>query len=114
MTMDDETAVLEHLRQLVGTAEGICLYFSAPGCGVCQALKPRLSELIVASFPALQWVEIDSSRQPLVAGQFQVFAVPTVVVFIGGTEVLRRARSIHPAAFKQSLARPYALYFGAD
>lgn len=112
--MNDELADLERLRALAGTADGVCIYFSTPACGVCQALKPKLTELLAASFPALQWVEVDCTRQPLVAGQFQVFAVPTLVVFIAGSEVLRRARGIHPGELRQSLARPYASFFGTD
>ncbi|RCX33483.1 thioredoxin family protein [Thioalbus denitrificans] len=88
------------------------IWFSAPGCGVCSVLRPRVKSLFEQEFPQILWQDVDTAAQPEVAAQHQVFTIPTLLVFLDGREFLRRARNFSPAEVRDALARPYGLLFG--
>lgn len=99
------------LRAHLAEQPGVALYFSAPGCGVCSVLKPRLQALFAGRFPQLEWLEVDSAARPELAAQAQVFTIPTLVVYLDGREALRRARHFSPAEVEEALERPYGFLF---
>jgi thioredoxin-like negative regulator of GroEL len=90
----------------------VAIWFSAAGCGVCSVLRPRVKALFEEVFPQVQWLEVDTTSQPEVAAQHQVFTIPTLLVFLDGREFLRRARNFSPAEVRDALERPYGLLFG--
>ncbi|MDD3447878.1 MAG: thioredoxin family protein [Gammaproteobacteria bacterium] len=90
----------------------VAIWFSAPGCGVCGVLRPRIRALFEQAFPRVRWLEVDTAAQPALAAQHQVFTIPTLLVFLDGREFLRRARNFSPAEVRDALERPYGLLFG--
>ncbi len=91
----------------------ICiLYFTTPDCGVCTVLRPKLERMLAARFPAIGLGVVDCAAAPALAAQLQVFAVPTLVVFIDGREGLRKSRVFALEALADALARPYGLLTG--
>lgn len=102
---------LAQITAAVASGAGLAVYFTAPDCGVCKVLRPRLRELIRVEFPRLRWFEVDVAGQREIAGQYQVFAIPTLLVFIDGREVLRRVRHLAPGAVGEELERPYRVFF---
>lgn len=98
------------LERFVGQPAAL-LYFGSPGCGVCQALKPRVAGLVAEEFPQLPLAEIDCEASPMLAAQHQVFAIPTVLAFFDGRETLRKARAFSVGELAEGLARPYAMLF---
>ncbi|MEN8147690.1 MAG: thioredoxin family protein, partial [Campylobacterota bacterium] len=83
---------IEAIEQTLQSELAVALYFSAPTCNVCHALKPKLLTAFGTNFPQLQVISIDISETPEVASHFNVFAIPTLLVYLDGKEFLRKSR----------------------
>ena len=81
------TEILEHRDRL------IFLYMTMPDCGVCDAVKPRVEEM-VGRCPGIDAYHVDMARDPKISGQLSVFIAPAVLVFHNGREMFREARFI--------------------
>lgn len=88
------------------------VYFSGPDCGVCQVLKPRIMALLQRDYPRIAVALVDCAAAVELAAQRSVFAVPTLMVYFDGQEMVRLARNFSPAQLAEALERPYALFFG--
>jgi len=88
------------------------VYFSGPDCAVCQVLKPRVLELLRCDYPRIAVAVVDCAAAPELAAQQRVFAVPTLLVYFDGQELLRLVRHFSPPQLAEALERPYALFFG--
>ena len=69
-------------------AEGITLVdFWAPWCGPCRMIAPILDELAGELKDKARIVKINVDENPLVAGQFGVMSIPTLLLFKNGKKV---------------------------
>ncbi|HEY0720120.1 MAG TPA: thioredoxin family protein [Gammaproteobacteria bacterium] len=102
------------LRTLLQEHPAVLIHFSAPDCGVCHSLKPRIAALVAAQFPRLVLAEVDCAASPELAAQQRVFTIPVLLLFLEGRESLRLARNFHLAELRDQLARPYTLLFGEE
>lgn len=103
---------LNSIQNIVETAPAVMLYFSAPTCGVCHALKPKLVEAFRANFPAIEIVSIDISETPEISSQFGVFTIPTLIVYLAGQEFLRKSRHMSVGEVVEEIRRPYEFMTG--
>jgi thioredoxin-like negative regulator of GroEL len=99
----------EDIKKIIEENPAIMLYFSAPTCNVCHALKPKLLEAIESNFEQFKIVSIDTSVEQEVAAHFSVFAIPTVLVFLDGREFLRRSRHMSVDEVVRDIERPYSV-----
>ena len=97
----------EAIDQRLRSELAIALYFSAPTCNVCHALKPKLLAAFEENFPQLQVISIDISENPKIASHFSVFAIPTLLVFLDGKEFLRKSRHMSVGEVVNEIKRPY-------
>lgn len=97
--------------QLLANNDAVLAYFSTEACTVCHVLKPKVFEMVTASFPRLKMVFVESENSPELAAQFRVFTAPTVVVFFAGRETIRKSRAFGVDELKAEIARPYSLMF---
>lgn len=65
------------------------LYFTAPGCGVCHALKPKVQDMVQLEFPQIDFREVKVYEEPQISGQHLVFTVPAIIVLENDKEALR-------------------------
>lgn len=98
---------LESINQTLSTNDAVMLYFSAPACNVCHALKPKLTEAILDQFPTFVIESIDISKTPEIASHFSVFAIPTVLIFFQRREFLRKSRHMSVDEVVGDIRRPY-------
>ena len=69
-------------------AQGVTLVdFWAPGCGPCRMIAPILDELAGELQSRAKIVKINVDENPLVAGQFGVMSIPTLLLFKDGKKV---------------------------
>lgn len=100
---------LETINQTLQSNDAVMLYFSAPTCNVCHALKPKLTEAIIGEFQTFVIESIDISETPEIASHFSVFAIPTVLIFFQGREFLRKSRHMSVGEVVEDIRRPYNL-----
>jgi thioredoxin 1 len=69
-------------------AEGVTLVdFWAPWCGPCRMIAPILDELAGELKDKARIVKINVDENPVVAGQFGVMSIPTLLLFKNGQKV---------------------------
>lgn len=100
---------LEDIQHLIASEMGVALYFSAPNCGICVALKPKIMHMISHRFPTIKFEEIASVLNPEITGHFSVFSTPTLLVFFDGKEFSRNVRNMSLLELEEKLKRPYNL-----
>ncbi len=61
--------------------------FYATWCGPCQMMSPILEQVGASLRDRLQVVKIDTDRYPTIASQYQIQALPTLVLFKNGQPV---------------------------
>ncbi|MCK5760686.1 MAG: thioredoxin family protein, partial [Candidatus Delongbacteria bacterium] len=60
-------------------------YFSHDECNVCKVLKPKVKTL-VDKYDDFGFTYVNTKESPEICGQYTVFTVPTVLVFVEGKE----------------------------
>ncbi len=102
---------LESFNDVLEKEDAVLIYFSHEQCNVCKVLKPKIAELLDAHFPKMKMYYADTVKNPEIAGQNKIFAVPTVVCFFGGRETIRKSRSIGLNELGEQIERPYEMIF---
>ncbi len=87
------------------------VYFSHHNCNVCKVLKPRVADLILNNFPRISLYYVNTIEKPEIAGQFSVFTVPTILLFIDNKEYIRESRHISLDVFQERIKKLYNVYF---
>ncbi len=67
----------------------ILVDFYATWCGPCQMMAPILEQVNSQLSGKLRVVKIDTEKYPVLASQYGIKALPTLVLFKGGQEVHR-------------------------
>jgi len=102
---------IEQLNEKIETAPALMVYFSGANCGVCKVLHPKLTEAFSKRYPLIEQITIEVEQHPQIAGQFNVFALPTVIVYFDGKEINRKSRNLSVDRFLDEIQRPYGLFF---
>ena len=98
---------IEDIKKIIEENLAVIVYFSAPTCNVCHALKPKLLEAIENNFKKFEVVSVDVSVDQETAAHFSVFSIPTVLVFLDGREFLRKSRHMSVDEVIREIKRPY-------
>lgn len=109
--MFTEIHSLEEFNRMKQEEPALLAYFSTDACNVCKVLKPKVYELVQTEFPKLKLGYVKSDVLPEVAGQHQVFAAPTILVFFDGREYIRKSRNIGIEELRREIHRPYSMIF---
>ena len=102
---------VETLNNLVENESAVAIYFSAPNCGVCHALRPKIAELFSEDFPAIKFIHVEIDKSPGISGELGVFSAPTLLVFFEGKEFLRKVRLMSIQELQEKIERPYKMLF---
>jgi thioredoxin-like negative regulator of GroEL len=98
---------LKEIQNIIKAEVGVLLYFSGENCSVCHALRPKFKELFDNEFSQIKQIYLDAHDNPQISANFQVFAVPTMLVFLDGREFIREGRAVSMYQLQQKLLRPY-------
>ena len=101
----------QELRERVQSEPAILIYFKNDNCAPCLVLRPKVKELLDDAFPNMEMVVIDSIEQPEFAGEFQVYANPTLLVFFDGKEYIRKSKFVAIPELKAEMGRLYEMVF---
>ncbi len=107
--MTQEILTLDHLKTIIAEETGVLLYFSGENCNVCHALRPKFTEIFDQHFPLVKQIFLDAHENPEISAHFQVFSVPTMIVYLQGQEFAREGRAVSLHQLTQKLSRPYSI-----
>ena len=100
---------IENINKTIKENLAVMVYFSAPTCNVCHALKPKLLEALDANFEDFKVESVDISQTENIAPNFNVYSIPTVLVFLDGKEFLRKSRNMSVDEVIREIKRPYEI-----
>ncbi|MBN2782933.1 MAG: thioredoxin family protein [Campylobacterales bacterium] len=100
---------IDEIDRIIKDEMAVMVYFSAPTCNVCHALKPKLMEAIDANFDKFVIVDVDVSLSQDVAAHFGVFSIPTILIFLDGKEFFRKSRNMSVDEVIREIKRPYEI-----
>lgn len=101
---------IEHLK----ATQAALLLFGGSDCGVCQAIKPKLEDLMTQRHPDIALVYVDCESSPAICAQHGVFSLPVVQFYIEGRMYLERGRSFSLLELSDQIGRVVSLWKAAD
>jgi thioredoxin 1 len=87
--MNTDTSTIQHVtsdtfKQEVLEHKGLVLVdFYAEWCGPCKVTAPIIDEL-AQEMKDVKFVKVDVDANPELSSQYQVFSIPTFIIFEGG------------------------------
>ena len=103
------TQSIENIKNTINSNLCVMVYFSAPTCNVCHALKPKLLEALDSNFDDFKIESVDISLTEEIAPYFNVYSIPTVLVFLDSKEFLRKSRHMSVNEVINEIKRPYEI-----
>ncbi|WP_415396807.1 thioredoxin family protein [Sulfurimonas sp. CS5] len=100
---------IENINNTIKENMAVMVYFSAPSCNVCHALKPKLLDALNANFPDFKVESVDISQSEEIAPHFNVFAIPTILIYLDGKEFFRKSRNMSVDEVIREIRRPYEI-----
>ncbi|WP_440895053.1 thioredoxin family protein [Amphibacillus sp. Q70] len=104
MTSFEELIDIKEIETFIATSHLAFLYISKPNCSVCESLLPQI-EAVMEQYPMIKTASIDTTKTPEIAGRFNIFTVPVLLLFFAGKEYLREARIVPIARFNDKVKR---------
>ena len=102
---------IDELNKQIKTNDALLVYFSGEHCGVCKTLKPKIFEAFSNTYPKIKQLEIKTEENLELTRQFNIFSLPTILVFFDGNEFQRKERLISVDGLISDVKRPYDLFF---
>lgn len=90
------TVTKSNFEEIKNSEKPVLLDFYADWCGPCRMVSPIVDE-IAEERSDIVVGKINVDNEPELAGQFEVFTIPTLVVLSGG-EVINQTSGARPKA----------------
>ncbi|HHX62689.1 MAG TPA: thioredoxin family protein [Epulopiscium sp.] len=106
-------AEYKNLNEILDTIKSnrlVVLIGSTKACGVCEAIKPRMEELL-GKYSDIKEIYVYVDEVKEAAGEFMIFTVPTIIMFAEGKEVHKESRIIDFKRLEFELSR-WSEFFG--
>ena len=98
--LDDES-----FERTIASAEvPVLVDFYADWCGPCKAMAPAVDEVARRKMGQALVAKLDTDRAQATAARFGIRGIPTVIVFKGGKEAVRRSGVMQAGELEGMLA----------
>ena len=77
--------------ELINKKIPVLVDFKADWCGPCKTMIPILKDVKQQLKETISIIKIDVDKNPLIASQYQVRGVPTLIIFKEGKEVWKQS-----------------------
>jgi len=101
---------IAEIKHFIETNRIALLYLTSESCSVCKVIYPLLVDLL-NSYPNAKAASADIKEHPFLAGEYSIFTIPCVLIFIEGKEIMRSARYINIKDIGEQINRYYNLIF---
>lgn len=98
---------LDKILDAIKNNKLVVLTGSTKACGVCVAIKPRL-QAVLNKYSGIKEIYVYVDDLEAAAGEFMIFTVPTIVLFVEGKEVHRESRIIDFQQLEFEISRWHA------
>lgn len=71
-------------KSVLDSKKPVMVDFWAPWCGPCRAVAPIVEELAKEYNDKAEFAKVNVDESPLVASQYGVMSIPTIIIFKGG------------------------------
>ncbi len=71
--------------------------FWAPWCGPCKMMAPAFAQAAGELEPRVRLAKVNAEEEQVLAGQYGIRSIPTLVLFKGGEEVVRQPGAMSAA-----------------
>ena len=71
-------------KSVLDSKKPVMVDFWAPWCGPCRAVAPIVEELAKEYSGKADFAKVNVDESPLVASQYGVMSIPTIIIFKGG------------------------------
>ncbi|MCW4030218.1 MAG: thioredoxin [Candidatus Bathyarchaeota archaeon] len=78
-----------NFEQTINSNKVVFVDFWATWCGPCRALAPTIEEVAKEYQGKVLVGKLDVDENPATAERFQVFSIPTMILFVNGQETER-------------------------
>ena len=85
---------METFSDVISADRLVLVDFFATWCGPCKAMHPVMEQLKQQLGDRLRIIKIDVDKNQAVAAQYQVQAVPTLMLFRGGRQLWRQSGAV--------------------
>lgn len=102
---------IQQVKAKVASQPAVLVYFKNDKCAPCLVLRPKVQALLATEFPKVEVIIVDTLGQPEFAGEFHVFANPTLLLFLAGKEYLRKSKYVAIPELRAGIGRLYEMMF---
>src|SRR6056297_2056369 len=101
---------VEKINETIENNDFVLGYFTTTSCNVCKDLLPKV-EVMLEKFPEIKSIKAEADVEKKIAGEFSVFAVPSIILFIEGKETFRFVRNVGIEELKEKIERYYKMFY---
>ncbi|MFW9598763.1 MAG: thioredoxin [Paludibacter sp.] len=96
---------METFQQIINGDKPVLIDFYATWCGPCKAMSPIVEAIGKEVQGSARVLKIDVDRNPAIASQYGIQAVPTFMIFKRGQVVWRQPGGADKMTIKNELMR---------
>lgn len=101
---------LEEIQNKISKNTMVLAYFTSSDCNLCKDLFPKVQRMLEA-FPNVVALRSEVDEELKLVGTYNVFTIPTIILFVEGKETIRRSRQIGISEFSNAMNRYYRMIY---